>query len=116
MRTKKLNLTEEIKDQFSYDNASCEVEQFRDCRLNTDTHEIEFFVDWKGFSQTESTWEPLQNLWKDVPVLVQRYHQKLKLSGHALADIVLDSLKKWTLHLVAWLFPYIARGFFNAVT
>jgi hypothetical protein len=93
-----LNITEEIKDQFTYDNASYEVEQFRDCRLNTDTHQVEFLVDWKGFSQTESTWEPLQNLWKDVPALVQRYHKSLKLSSHPLADMVLDNLKKWALH------------------
>ena len=93
----KLNITEEIKDQFAYDNASYEVEQFRDCRLNSESHQIELLVDWKGFSQTESTWEPLQNLWKDVPVLVQKYHKSLKLSRHPLAYMVLVSIKQWTL-------------------
>ena len=94
----RLNITEEIKDQFTYDNASYEVQQFRDCRVNPETHQIEFLVDWKGFSEAESSWEPLQNLWTDVPHLVQLYHKKLRLSKHALADLVLEEIKKWTLH------------------
>jgi len=94
---RQLNITEEIKDQFTYDNASYEVERFRNCRLNSDTQQIEFLVDWKGFTQTESSWELLESLWTDVPNLVQRYHKDLKLSNHALADMVLEELKKWTL-------------------
>jgi len=65
----KLNLTEEIKDQFSYDNASYEVEQFRDCRLNTDTHEIEFLVDWKGFPRQRALGNPCRTSGKTFPSL-----------------------------------------------
>jgi hypothetical protein len=93
-----LKISEEIKDQFAYDNASYEVEQFTGCRINPNTQQIEFLVDWKGFSQAESSWEPLQTLWADVPNAVQRYHKTLKQSGHALADMVLEEIKKWTLH------------------
>jgi hypothetical protein len=82
----KLNITEQIKDQFAYDSSSYEVSQFRDCRINPQTHEIEFLVDWKGFSQSENTWEPLQNLRTDVPALVAKYIEQLKREGHALAD------------------------------
>ena len=95
---KQLEITAEIKDQYAYDNASYEIEQFRECRISPATQQIEFLVDWKGFTQAESSWEPLQTLWADVPNLVQKYHKELKQSGHTLADMVLEEIKKWTLH------------------
>ena len=91
-----LNITEEIKDQFAYDSASYEVEQFKGCRVNPQTHQLELLVNWKGFTEDENSWEPLQNLWKDVPALVQNYNKFLKQIRHELADMVLEQIRKWT--------------------
>ena len=86
-----------MKDQFTYDNESYEV-QFRGCQMNTETQQLEFLVDWKGFSESESCWELVQSLWQDVSQLVQNYHRNLKISGHELTHKVLEEIKKWTHH------------------
>ena len=95
---KQLNVTERIKDQFAYDSESYEVQQFRGCRLNRETHQLEFLVDWKGFSQAESTWELVQSLYNDVPKLVQIYHETVKQTSHELANMVQEEIMKWNLH------------------
>jgi hypothetical protein len=74
----KLEVTEEIKKQFAHDNESYQVEDFRDCRLNPGTAQLELLVEWKGFSTDENSWEPLKNLFEDVPELVKKYAMKLK--------------------------------------
>jgi hypothetical protein len=43
----KLNITEEIKTQFSHDNSSFEVKEFRDARVDPETGKLQFLVSWK---------------------------------------------------------------------
>ena len=66
--------------------------------MNTETQQLEFLVDWKGFSEPEGSWELVQSLWQAVPQLVENYRRNLKISGHELADKVLEEIKKWTHH------------------
>jgi hypothetical protein len=89
----KLDLTEEIKKQFAHDNESYQVEQFHGCRLNSENHQLEFLVEWKGFTEEENSWEPLQNLFEDVPELTRNYLMKLKKEESAYAQDVDDFIR-----------------------
>jgi len=70
---KLLDLSDEIKYQFSYDNGSYEVEELKQLRFSPTTHDLEFLVKWRGFSDMENSWEPCITLWNDVPVMVERF-------------------------------------------
>lgn len=83
-----LNITEDIKAQFSHDNFSYEVANFKGCRTNPETGNIQFLVAWKGFSAEDDSWEDLSNLYTDVPVLVANYSKKLMSEDHILKEEV----------------------------
>ena len=38
---------------------------------------FEVLVQWRGLELADATWEPLQNLYEDVPVLITRFLQGL---------------------------------------
>ena len=50
------------------------VEAFEDWSINTDD-EVDLLVRWRGHGDDERTWEPLEQLLDDVPVLVGKYVQ-----------------------------------------
>lgn len=83
-----LNITEEIKRQFAYDNASYEISEFKGCKFNPNTKSIEVLVSWKGFADIDDSWEPLQTMIMDVPGMVKGYGKKLKAEKHELAEAV----------------------------
>ena len=80
----KLNVSEDIKAQFSHDNFSYEVNEFNGSRVNPITGKLQLSVNWKGFSTVDDTWEDLENLYTDVPVLVANYIRRLKSENHIL--------------------------------
>jgi hypothetical protein len=82
---KSLNLTEEIRQQFAHDADRYQIEQLKDCRKNPVTSEIEILVSWKGFSDTEDSWEPLRNLFEDVRARIEAFAAKLRKQRHELA-------------------------------
>jgi hypothetical protein len=84
----KLNITEEIKAQFAHDNFSYEVKDFIGVRIQPETGRLQFLVEWKGFTSQDNSWENLEMLCIDVPVLVAKYARKLKSDNHALYDDV----------------------------
>jgi len=69
----KLNVTEELKTQFAFDNATFEVENVLDVRDNKETENLEAHVKWLGFSELENTWEPLAQLIEDAPTVIQNF-------------------------------------------
>jgi hypothetical protein len=79
-----LNITEEIKAQFAHDNFSYEVKDFIGVRIQPETGRVQLLVEWKGFASQDNSWEYLEMLCTDVPVLVAKYARKLKLENHAL--------------------------------
>jgi hypothetical protein len=89
----KLDLTDEIKKQFAHDNESYQVEQFHGCRLSSETHQLELLVEWKGFTEQENSWEPLKNLFEDVPELIRNYQKRLKKEESAYAQDVEDFIQ-----------------------
>ena len=52
----RLNVTEELKTQFAFDNERFEVENVCDARKNPQTGDIELLIRWKGFSEAENSW------------------------------------------------------------
>jgi hypothetical protein len=70
-----LNITEEVKEQLRHDNGQWEVSAFlaRRC-VNKRKHKWEILVQWTGYEGGgENTWEPVLQLYQDVPILVKRY-------------------------------------------
>ena len=49
-----------------------EVEEFVGWRVD-DNNEVELKVRWHGFQPNDDTWESLEGLYDDVPVLVRKY-------------------------------------------
>ncbi|EGZ20974.1 hypothetical protein PHYSODRAFT_497891 [Phytophthora sojae] len=52
------------------------VECFRDHRYNSATQQWEVLVSWRGLQDIEDSWEPLETMLRDVPVLVANYAEQ----------------------------------------
>ena len=68
-----MNVTEEIRQQFAHDAERYQIEQLKNIRKNPVTNELEILVSWKGFSDTDDSWEPLRNLFEDVRAKIEAY-------------------------------------------
>jgi len=68
----------QIAEQFYYDTDSWEIEKLKEVRMNEGQYEI--LTTWKGFSDLEDSWEPLDSLFKQVPSLVVEFLTKAKHS------------------------------------
>jgi hypothetical protein len=71
-----LEITEELKLQLQHDGEGFDIE----CILN---HRIksgrwEFYISWAGFTEQENTWEPVLQLYADIPTYVKEYLHSLK--------------------------------------
>jgi hypothetical protein len=80
-----LNVTEEIRQQFAHDAERYQIAQLKNCRKNPVTGEIEILVSWKGFSETDDSWEPIKNLFEDVRTKIDAYATQLRKQRHELA-------------------------------
>ena len=74
-----LNITEEVKEQLRHDNVQWEVNAFLDRRcVNKRKHKWELLVEWTGYEGGgENTWEPVLQLYQDVPTLVKKYLREI---------------------------------------
>ena len=87
----KLNVSEEIKTQFAFDNAKFEIEKLYEAGINDLTAELQFFVKWKGFSNLESSWEPASVIVQDAPAAIRNFLQKFP--DHKLASTIRSLLQ-----------------------
>jgi hypothetical protein len=69
-----LSITEELKHQLRHDGAGYDVESIINYRKHSGQWELE--VKWLGFSGEETTWEPLLQLYEDIPHFVRVFLQK----------------------------------------
>ena len=67
-----LNVTEDLFNQVANDDGGYEIEKFLDSRWNNSLETWEVYVAWRGFDQTDYTWEPLLRLFSDAPIHTRR--------------------------------------------
>lgn len=75
----KRDLGKDSKEEANDDGSSSEVEEFSVERVidkRVLKGKIEYFLKWKGYAESESTWEPVEHL--DCPDLIQEFEDKLK--------------------------------------
>jgi hypothetical protein len=86
----KLNITEDIKTQFAFDNETFEIEKVIDMRMHNESGELQLLIQWKGFTEDENSWEPATSIYADAPALVKLFHARNRTHIHAkaLSDII----------------------------
>lgn len=62
-------------EQLTFDGMWYEVAEFKDIRYNTNGV-LEVLVHWKGFQQADNTWEPVFQMYKDVPQVCEQFQPK----------------------------------------
>lgn len=72
-----LSVTNELRELALHDKQKFLVESFEDWSVNTDG-EVDLLVKWRGHDETNNTWEPMEQLVADVPVLVAKYVKENK--------------------------------------
>ena len=78
-----LNITEEIKTQFAFDNASFEIQKAIDMRMHEETGELQLLIKWKGFMDEENSWEPATSINADAPALAKLFYARNKSHQYA---------------------------------
>ena len=69
----KLQITEDLCNLVSKQGEELDISRIDDLRWNGGQKQFEFLVFWDGFGAAEATWEPLQSLFPQVPVLVLQF-------------------------------------------
>jgi hypothetical protein len=58
---------------------SChEVEAFKEVRFNDKRNDYEVQVNWRDLDDIETSWEPVENVMEDVPVVFGKYLKNSK--------------------------------------
>ena len=78
------DVTEKLVRTAVNDCQKFDVSNFQGWRLN-DEGEVQLKVRWEGFQPQDDTWEDLQQLYGDVPVLVANYRTELADDNDRLA-------------------------------
>lgn len=66
-------MTEALRQQSLSSTRLLEVKALTDIRFSPEKKELQFRVRWRGFDESESSWEPAVNLLEDVPTLVRKF-------------------------------------------
>ena len=83
-----LNVTEDVVNQVAFDGEGYEkIKKIMGCRWNESSSTWELHVAWRGFETSNYTWEPISQLFADVPVLVKRYVQALPNGSETIAAL-----------------------------
>jgi hypothetical protein len=68
-----MNVTEEIRQHVANQGITLAVREIMDHRRNNRTRQWELLVSWRGLESSEDSWEPLDDIYADVPILVRDY-------------------------------------------
>ena len=72
-----VHITKELVEGAQHDKQKFLVDKFEDWVVNTEG-EVDLLVKWRGHDDDNNTWEPLEQLVADVPVLVANYVKENK--------------------------------------
>jgi transposase InsO family protein len=90
-RNRDWEVTVAAKEHIAYlDDELCVVDRFINLRRREDI--IEVRVTWKGFEDSESTWEPYTALLEDVPEMLRAYLHELTRTGTPSQQRIVASL------------------------
>jgi hypothetical protein len=73
---KSLNVTEDLIEHVAHNQSGFEIDEMNELRKCLVSLIYEVNVSWRGFSITEATWEPLNVLHEDCPVLLAQFLAK----------------------------------------
>lgn len=90
LKLKKVEVGEEEVQTTVQDGDGYVVEKIVDERM--EAGRLEFFLKWKGYSDTENTWEPAENL--DCPELLVEFNNSKKQANKDLSSSETESLKR----------------------
>ncbi|KAJ0391006.1 hypothetical protein P43SY_011949 [Pythium insidiosum] len=68
-----LDLTDEIHEHIAKQGIVMGVEEIKDHRFNEVTQQWELLISWRGLQDVEDSWEPLADVKRDIPLLIQEY-------------------------------------------
>jgi hypothetical protein len=63
-----LRLTEHILRYAKQDKQTYDIDRLLDLKSNGSSYDV--YVKWQGFDEQESTWEPIEVLYEDVPLML----------------------------------------------
>ncbi|ETO99797.1 hypothetical protein F441_22779, partial [Phytophthora nicotianae CJ01A1] len=66
---KSYQVTEEVREHVASQGIVLAVDELKEHRWCPTKNGYDILVSWKGLEPIEDSWEPLQSLWKDIPVL-----------------------------------------------
>ncbi|KAE9040706.1 hypothetical protein PR003_g4252 [Phytophthora rubi] len=75
-----LEVTEELLAHVAAQGIVLKGENLVDHRWNKESERFELLVSWCGLESIEDSWEPLQSLAQDIPVLIKAYVDAAKNS------------------------------------
>jgi hypothetical protein len=70
---KDFDVTADLLAHVAHNDQGYEVEQFGDARWNEAKKLYELEVKWRGLDEAEKSWEPVQNLFEDLPGPLLKY-------------------------------------------
>lgn len=76
---KDLDVIADLKPQITHDEMGYKIEKITDHAFGDDDYKL--FVQWQGFDEEESIWEPFEVIYEDVPSIVKEYVPNIRESG-----------------------------------
>ena len=67
-----LQISQAVQNSALNDLQTFKVDYFVDWGFD-DEGKVQLLVHWQGFDESERTWQPMQELWEDVKVMVDQY-------------------------------------------
>ena len=68
-----LNITEELLKHIAHNSEGHVVEKLLDVRYHKQERRYEILVKWRGLDERENSWEPVVNLFQDVPAVIKTF-------------------------------------------
>lgn len=92
-KVRKAATDDESEEDSAIPEGEYEVEEILDSAVDADTLERMYFVKWKGYDESESTWEPRENLIAHCSQLLDEFEKAKKLRSAMAASTVTPMAK-----------------------